>query len=132
MTRYRIIKPDDTPIFHIQRKFLWIFWKTLKDKHFRPVDDKSLNFEIVKIPKQFNSYEDAETYLNLIKEYKLEKIVVILNPDGYLIDTGDPDSFTDKELGKYLIRGFTVKTMTIDEFRKANFTWDYDKPINNG
>lgn len=54
--------------------------------------------------------------------------LVILDEDGYLVQVGDPKHADKKEIGKYALQGYTIKTMKFKEYVAADYKWIYDKP----
>lgn len=54
-------------------------------------------------------------------------VLVVLAKGGWLVRAGDPSCVTKKEALGYVQSGYTMKTITIEKFRKTNWKWIYDK-----
>lgn len=57
-----------------------------------------------------------------------DPVLIILTKDNYLVRAGDPSCLTKKEALEYAQAGYTMKTITIEKFRKTPFKWIHDKP----
>jgi hypothetical protein len=58
-------------------------------------------------------------------------VLIILDPDGYLVRAGQPptDLKGKREVGQYAMQGYQIKTITIAEYRAADFKWIYEKDV---
>lgn len=57
-----------------------------------------------------------------------EPIMVVLREDGRVYWAGQPKKPTANECREWFLPGWQVLTMSIKQFREANFKWIYDKP----
>lgn len=52
----------------------------------------------------------------------MEKVLIVVDPESdELIHAGQPETFDEKQLLHYALTGFTIKTITIDEFRGKGY-----------
>ncbi len=59
-------------------------------------------------------------------------VKALFDKDGYLIKAGELETNTLKErrkMGDYLMQGCVIKDIPIDEFRKTDWKWIWDKPV---
>jgi hypothetical protein len=61
-----------------------------------------------------------------VKKDGKEPVLVVMK-GGYLVQAGKPECLTKKEALEYATGGYTMKTITIDKFRKTKWKWIYDK-----
>lgn len=51
----------------------------------------------------------------------MEKVLMIISPENIITHVGDPEGFTNTTLYSYIMDGYTITTITIDEFRIEGF-----------
>lgn len=56
-----------------------------------------------------------------------EPVLIVLDKEGYMVQAGDPKCMKKKDALDYVQSGYTLKTITIAEYRVAKFNWIYDK-----
>jgi hypothetical protein len=55
-------------------------------------------------------------------------VLLILDREGFLVRAGKPPNTLKekREVGQYAIEGYTLKTITIEEYRRTNFKWFWE------
>jgi hypothetical protein len=53
-------------------------------------------------------------------------VLVVTDKADKLVHAGEPVGFTDELLGGYARQGYTIKTITIKEYREANYKWYWE------
>lgn len=57
-----------------------------------------------------------------------EPVLIVLDKEGYLVQAGDPKCLNKKDALRYAQSGYTMKTISIGEYRATKFNWIFDKP----
>lgn len=60
-----------------------------------------------------------------------ESVLIVTDQRGFIIQAGKPECLTKKQAFDYARAGFTMKTITIGQYRKKKWKWIYDAPNKN-
>lgn len=58
------------------------------------------------------------------KQIADKPIMVVLDPEGYIVRAGEPAVANKKETFNYLQSGHTIKTIPFSEYQTLKWTWD--------
>lgn len=58
---------------------------------------------------------------------EMPPVMVVIDPDGYVVRAGEPATANKKETMQYLQSGHTIKTIPYAEYLELKWYWD--KPI---